>query len=288
MKYFNGLFWRQNAGEGNGMPGLQPDPATEGMTPSTLPVQTGSAAAAPKPTPTAPPVSPTPPALNPDVYCPEDGKRWKEKFYGAQGALKQIRTEATEKVGAAEQQVLSMTEALQQRDATLATLGGQNTELSEQIAAIPELQGQIEQLTQQAARADLYQVLMGYPQLLSMTAQQTVPAETEGGEPTTITVNPVLQLVETSNMSVDQLKVTLDQFLQALPQQTGNNQARSPVTSPATPSPPAPGGPATDDVLLARAKAAQERLNSGDVSPEAMEEHRAAWAALREAQIPKL
>jgi hypothetical protein len=226
--------------------------------------------------------------LNPDIYCPDDGKKWKDKFYGAQGALKQTRTEAAEKVGAAEQQVLSVTETLQQRDATLATLTGQNTELSEQIAAIPQLQGQIEQLTQQAARADLYQVLMGYPQLLEMTAQQTVPADKDGEEPTTITVNPVLQLIETSNMSVDQLKVTLDQFLQALPQQTEGGQVRSPVTSAATPAPPAPGGPATDDALWTRVQAAQGRMNSGDNSPEALEEHRAAWAAYREAQVPKL
>lgn len=249
-------------------------PAVDIATPPVLPV-----------TSAVPPLSPQTSGSNPDIFCPEDSKKWKDKFYGAQGALKQVQASSAGKVGGLGQQVTELTQTVAEKDATIAATQLQLVTLQEQIKQIPDLRGQVGTLTQQAARADRYQLLMEFPHLLGLRVEQMIAGE-EGEEPETTTVNPVLQLVEASTLSLEQLRVTLQQFSATLPTATPDATPVSRVLAPAMPPSPAPAG-AGGDALWARVQGAQMKLNSGDYSQEAQREHQEAWAAYNKAQIPE-
>lgn len=249
-------------------------------------VVTPESTPAPAPTPSVQPAAPqsAPPSspLNPDVYAP-DGKKWSDKYWGIQGALKQAQQQSAEATGGFEQQVLNLTQAVQQRDATIKALAEERDMLREQVGNIPGLQEQIGQLSQQAQRADRYQLLMEFPELTGLRVEQEV--QTEAGEPRKVVVNPVLQLIETSQMSLDQLRTTLQQFVTTMP--SPGEPQRSPVTSPAIPAPSSPKVD-TKDELWKNVMAVHARINEGDRSEATREEYRKAWEAYNEADMPEL
>jgi hypothetical protein len=243
------------------------------------------------PTPTVQPVPQAaapvqaPPASQPsvssqdDVYAP-DGKLWKDKFWGAQGALKQTQQQKEEATGGYEQQLLALAQTVKERDAAIATLNQQVEQLRDQIGTIPGLQDNINELTQKATMAERYQLLFEFPQVHNLWIEQTVQGE-DGAEPTTQRVNPVLQLVETSQMPMDQLRTTLQQFVASLPTAASPGEDRSPVTSPAIPTPTTPQTSADSDAWT-RITAAQDALNNSPGDPAAIKEHQDAWDAYRE------
>jgi len=270
----------QTATDGATLPTI--DAPSTGTAPVSQPA-TSPSSAVPQP---VPPVSQKATGLNPDVYA-SDGKRWSDKFYGAQGALKQVQEQAAQATGGLEQQILQLTQAVQERDATIASIMKQRDGAMEQASTIPDLQKQIETLSSEAARAEKYRLFWEFPSVASMRVERTVEPE-DGGEAQTVVTNPVLELIETSTMPLDQLRATLQQFVTALPQKAASTAEQRPSAStPSTPTPAMPTSPSVDDAW-ARVVAAQEKYQS-DPSPEADREHQEAWEAYYASQgVPNL
>jgi hypothetical protein len=144
---------------------------------------------------------------------------------------------------------------------------------------LDELQTQITTLTEEAARAQRYKLLLEHPGLLNLQVEQEVKVEGQE-EPQKISVNPAIQLVETSTLPTDQLKQTIAQMEAAIGKPTA---PQAPVTDGALPPSPPPEENNLDQAW-AKVQAAQDRLNGGDLSPDAWNEQRAAWAEYRELQ----
>lgn len=225
--------------------------------------------------PVQPPASPATPAIpsfaSDDIYAP-DGKKWSDKFHGSSGALKQVQAEKAEESGLLAQQIATLTSALTERDAAIANGEARVAALQGQIPNLEELQTQITTLTEEAAKAQRYKLLLQHPGMLNLQVEQEVIVE--GQEtPQKVMVNPAVQLVENTTMPLDQLQQTIAQMEAAI----GKPGAALPVTDGALPPAPAP---ATDnlDGSWKKVQAAQDRLNSGDLSPDAWDEQRKAWS----------
>jgi chromosome segregation ATPase len=188
------------------------------------------------------------------------------------GRLQQERTTYQQQIGGLEAQVGALNDQVRQRDAQIVTLQASVTERDTSLEAVPTLQGEIEQLKAQAALVDRYRIAMRYPRLLGITVEETVPAEGEG-EPTKRTVNPVLDLIESSGLDGPTLEITLQRMQQALPAAPVETSPHSPVTATAAPAPAEPAGD-DYDAWVAKAREAQGKLNEGDQN---------AWTEFNEA-----
>ncbi|MHC4542925.1 MAG: hypothetical protein ACYSYL_00160 [Planctomycetota bacterium] len=197
----------------------------------------------------------------------------------------QAEAQAAEKIGGFEQQIVVLQQTLGERDAEIAALNAQIAQLTEQGGQIPGLQEQIQQLSVQAMRADKYQMLMNHPELLALQVEQ--PGEGEDAEP--VMVNPLLQLIETSNLPLDTLEQTIQQFKSALPLPATEVPPRPAAANPAVP-PPAPqegsGEPSGEDATWQAVQDAQEALNENPGNMQLQEAQRKAWQRYYEAQIP--
>jgi len=234
--------------------------------------------------PTQPPASPATPTIPPfasdDIYAP-DGKKWSDKFHGSAGALKQVQAEKAEEVGALAQQVSSMAAALKERDAAIAQREAQLETMKSQLGNLDELQTQITNLTAEAAKAQRYKLLVQHPGLLGLQVEQEVVVEGQE-QPQKVVVNPAIQLIESSSMPLDQLQQTIAQMEAAIGKPA---TAAPPVPVTGGAIPPAPARTEGNlDEAWAKVMAAQERLNTGDLSPDAWEAQRKAWAEYRELQ----
>jgi hypothetical protein len=254
---------------GDGTP-VAANPPVTNATNAQLPITASATSPPPQP-----PASQTP-TLDPQVFAP-DGKPWSAKFHGSSGALKQVQAEKAETEGALTQQIATLTAALGERDATIAQLQVQLGTAQEQLGGLDDLQGQITTLTEEAAKAQRYKLLVAHPELLNLRVEQQVQVEGQD-EPQTVTVNPAIDLIETSSLPLDKLESTIAQMAAAVGSAVPiAAPAQTPITGPTPPTPPAPN--VNDlDAAWEKVKEAQERINSLDASPEAWNNHREAWA----------
>ena len=234
--------------------------------------------------PAQPPASPATPTIpsfaSDDIYAP-DGKKWADKFHGSSGALKQVQAEKAEEVGALAQQVASVAEALKTRDAAIAQRDVQLDAMRGQVGNLEELQTQMTTLTEEAARAQRYKLLLQHPGLLALQVEQEVTVE--GQEtPQKIMVNPAIQLIETSTLPLDQLQQTIALMDAAIGKPAALVPV-APVTDGAIPPAPAPAS-SNLDTAWKSVQEAQDRLNSGDLTVEAWDAQRKAWAEYRSLQ----
>jgi len=250
--------------------GITADPATQ----STPPAYAHTASPSPAPTQV--------PYANEDVFAP-DGKKWKDKYHGAQGYVKQKEAGWLADKGSQEAQLETLRQTIAERDATIASLTGQVSSLTETSGTIPALQEEIATLKLDAARAGKYQVAMRYPTLLSLRAEEEVPLP-EGQEGTTkVVTNPVLDLIESSGLDSVQLELTLKRMVAAM-SAPGIQMPTAPTTvSPAVPTPVEPVVGDDKAAWIAKAKAAQARVNSGDLA--AMGDFEEASLKIRELQV---
>lgn len=254
---------------------------TEGTT-----TETGSVGTPIQPvTPASPPASPQPtasPYRREDVYAP-DGKRWADKFHGVDGQAKQAREAVeTERAGYLEQ-IQGLEGNTVAAQSAIQDLTGQVTGLNEQLVQLPALQVEIDKLTKAAALAEKYRMLAEHPDLLQIQVEEEVPGG-EGEEPTTVTYNPLLRLVETSTLEGDELRTEMQRFSKFYAAQSGQTQQKpaSPGQPLLPPSPQPAGDVDTVEYWKGKAMEVQERINAGDMSQEARTEFRENWAKVRE------
>ena len=236
-----------------------------------------------------PATSQQPATLHPDVYAP-DGKRWRDKFYGQDGAIQKLQKDMATTAGAYDHTIAGLQEQLTVRDSQISTLQAGQANIQAQADSIPTLNQTITELQGQVGLVDKYRALTEYPDLLNIQVEETVPATEPGGTPTTRSVNPLLSLVESSSLPPDQLKAQLAQlatfYRTPAPAPTGP-AAPAPTTAtppppgpPAIPSPAVPADQNTVEYWRGRALKAHERLISGDVT--ARHDERDAWEKMRE------
>lgn len=178
------------------------------------------------------------PGLDPKIYA-DDGKTWKEKFYGEQGRRGQVEAESAKALGGLQQQIKALQEAKKADGATIARLEATVAELEGQTGAIPELQEQVTSLSSKAEMADKLNVLMKYPKLLGyqVTEERTIEGEEE---PVEEIVRPFLNLIQSTTLTGEALEKELVRLAKALPGDI--KPSPSPETAGAAPSPPEPAG----------------------------------------------
>lgn len=239
--------------------------------------------------PPAPVTAPPPPAptqalyAQEDVYAP-DGKKWRDKFHGREGYVKQKEAGWLSDKGSLTARLETLQQAIGERDATIASLTGQIGSLTETSGTIPALREEIATLKLEAAKAGKYQVAMRYPALLSLRAEEEVPLpEGQEGEPTKVTTNPVLDLIESSGLDSVQLELTLRRMVTAMSVPSIQPPAGPAAVLPAVPSPVEPVAGGDKEAWIARAKEAQARVNAGEIG--AWDDFEAAAQKIRELEV---
>lgn len=258
-------------------------PATQDGTTSTPAAPVTVTPPVPAHTVSPPPVPTQTTYARDDVYAP-DGKKWKDKFYGAQGYVKQKEAGWLSEKGSLEAQIETLQQATGEHEATVASLTSQVTDLTETSGTIPALQEQIVQLKSEAAKATKYQIAMRYPSLLSIQTEEEVPVpEGQEGETTKVVTNPVLDLIESSNLDGVQLETTLQRMVAAM-SVPGTQVPAAPATvSPAVPTPVEPVVGDDKAAWVAKARDAQVRVNSGEI--DAMKDFEIAAQKIRELEV---
>jgi len=222
------------------------------------------------------------PYANEDVFAP-DGKKWKDKYHGAQGYVKQKEAGWLTDKGSLDAQVETLRQTTAERDATIASLTGRVSSLTETSGTIPALQEEIAKLKLDAAKASKYQVAMRYPTLLSLRVEEEVPLP-EGQEGTTkVVTNPVLDLIESSGLDSVQLELTLRRMVAAMSVPGVQLPATPTTVSPAVPAPVEPIAGDDKAAWIAKARDAQARVNSGSV--DAWKDFEKATQKIRELEV---
>jgi len=202
------------------------------------------AATPPTPAPASPPSSP--PALDPNIYNPE-GQLWKDLYNGTAGGIKSLQSQHVQALATVQGQVDAHLTTIQERDATITGLHAASQEHAAIVATLTEQAQAIPDLIQRAGYAGKLEILMQFPQLVAAQTAQEVPGE-EGAEPTTVMVNPYLEMMATTTLAGDALRTQLSQFAAALPEP---GPAASASAAPVIPPQPIPSTPSTARETLA-------------------------------------
>jgi len=183
-------------------------------------------------TPTAPTASPAS-APNPEIFNGE-GQKWMDLYYGVIGSTKQLKATHATALAEASQQLTLAQDGVTKRDAEIAQLATASTEKDAMVITLTEQAKQLPDLLQRDAYASRLEQFMLFPQLVSAQAATTIPGEGDA-EPTTVMVNPYLQMLKDTTLTGDELSAYLAQLsATAVPQ----------ATSPTPPTMPAPATPA--------------------------------------------
>lgn len=245
----------------------------------------GTAIAPAVPSSLAPPSSSQPtttttPGLDPLIFSP-DGKKWSDVAHGQRGHISQLRAEREELAGKLNAQIETLRGTVTEKEQSLSQLQAELQSRAKELEAVPALLDQIKELEQRASLADKYRMLAEYPRLLEIQVEETVPGE-DGGEPKTIKVNPLLNLVENSNLTGDALRAEIRRM--AAFYEGSRSQQEQRVQAPASPSPAAPVEE-TAEYWYKRANELRERMNTEGASDELFELHNQAWRKYAELSI---
>ncbi len=236
----------------------------------------------PATTPPQPPASPKP-GLDPAVYAP-DGKTWKDKYFGEQGRRQQVENQSATQAGSLEAQLEAAQRDVKVKEAEIARLSATIADQEQKIAAIPELQGQIDALTPQASRASRLELLTQFPSLLAVQVEEQYTPE-GAEEPQTRQVNPFMSLINNTTLEGDALAQELRRMSTAIG--TSPDAAPPPVVAGAVPPPAAPAPTSGAEALRAKAMEWHRLVTNGVTRTEdgkdPLEEERKAWSAVEEA-----
>lgn len=240
---------------------------------------------APPPAPAPLPVtSPPPPApgLNPDTHCAEDGKAWREKFFGAQGRLTQVEADLQKKIGRLEAQVAALQGGVNERDATIAALSQTADEMT-------SLREQLTTTQAEAAMARRLQALIRFPDLLTLTVTEEVTVGQGDDAATEMqTRNPVMAFLNSTTLEGDDLIAALQDLASAMGVRAAPQAPVTPATTVAgaVPTPAAPAAPANElDAARQEAMKWHQLGIEGKQGPNGenpAEEERKAWTKFRD------
>ena len=219
-------------------------------------------------TATTPPVpstgstsAPSPGYNRNDIFA-DDGKMWKAKFHGANGAAQQTQARFRDERLVLEQQTQDLTTTISERDATIEALNTTIAAHELALKTVPELQEQIARQNTEITRSNKYRAMLDYPALVS--ARVTEVVTNEDGTEREVHTNPFLTLIEHSTLEGDLLQAELKRLASA---QMASVTTRSsvPITTGVIPT-PAPAETVTKETLQAQADAAHAAMVAGDGS----------------------
>lgn len=263
---------------------MSEDTETQGTQAGT---ETGSGAAPQSdPRPTAQPRSPEPslPVHGREDIFAKDGSMWRDKFNGAQGQIGNLNNQISRLKQEMEDMGGGHSSELQAKDDQISQLQSEIDQLQQTTGTIPGLQEQLEQLKPKAVMADRYRMVMRYPGVLNLSVEEEVQVEGED-EPQVVSVNPVLQLIETTTLEGE----ALEQAVKRLARLHGQSVATQledvePVATPAggpafnSPAPPSPAGPSEESAQFWYDKAIEYKGIANETGDkEAMEKMREAF-----------
>jgi hypothetical protein len=192
----------------------------------------GQAASA---TSTTPGPSPGQQGFDPQIYNPE-GQLWKDLYNGTVGGMQSLKTQHTQALATLQGKVDEHKTTIQERDAALTQLRGQNEELASTIAALKEQIETIPGLAQRAGYADRLEILMQFPELVAAQTVREVQGE-EGQEPTEVTIRPYLELIATTTLSGNELREHLANMASTIAPTSQAQVSASPPVVPPQPQP---------------------------------------------------
>lgn len=220
---------------------------------------TGSSNDAPN---TSAPAS-SPPSVGPTydkaLVYDDDGKPWREKFHGLAGRTQQLEKELNTAQQKHQKALDELQTQLGERESAIEQMNVKLTNAGEQLGALQDLKDRIPELETKARRAEKLEAILEYPTLATLQVTDTV--QTDEGEEVELLVNPVMNLVQGSNLEGDALRAELRR-LNSLYQKMGElpEQPQSPsVTGGAAPS---PGEPVEQSAEYWEEKAAEAHKQS--------------------------
>lgn len=183
--------------------------------------------------PVVAPVSPTPvaPVLPPNLAIdPETGKSWQQLYYESKsqvGRLEQQLSSAEAQAGAT---VEGLTTQVNDYQAAVGQLNANIQTLTTTSAQVPDLEAQVTSLKAEVALGRKYQAAVKHPHLLGVQVEQEVE-----GQDAPVMVNPVMTLLESSELSPDAFELVMQQMDVAF----ANQAPSAPVATQAPSAPPA-------------------------------------------------
>ena len=206
---------------------------------------------------------------NPLIYD-ENGKKWVDKFWGASGSLKNLKSENSE----LQDQLEEIRGKLEEETGKQTKLKEQLADISTKVARISDLEDELADKDERIRTLTRYQVLTEYPELLEFEVEEEV--ENENGEVVVNKTNPLLDLVGSSGLNEDHLRQRLEVLAKGFGGLTQKDKSQDTMG----PASPAPSETTSQDDLEAayqRAVEAMNALNTGDQSPQAKREYTEAW-----------
>jgi hypothetical protein len=212
---------------------------------------------------TQPPQASQPTGLNPDIWAP-DGKRWKDKYHGRDGAIAQLQQEKEVTRGQLETKIDSLSQTILEKDGQVEKLNVRLKALEEEAGTIPTLLEQLSEKEKEAGLAAKYRLLAEYPRLLEIQVDEEVPVEGQE-EPTIVRVNPFLNLVEHTNLDGDALRAEIQRLSKFFDSQMQAAQQVQQGDRPPAPTTPAPAAPAEDtrESLYRKAMSLKQQMIEG-------------------------
>jgi hypothetical protein len=197
-----------------------------------------------------------------------DTTNWQAKYDGLVGTYRARTNELNTEVD--RQKLL-----VQERDTKNAALEARVAELTAQLTAANAFKDQVTTLEAEKSaantKAERLELLTKYPALLA--------AQTKADDGTVS--NPMLDLLMSSNLPIDQLQAKAEQLAASLPRQN------PPAGTPPMPTPAATGNETVEE-LQARAMEAHQRwITSGRTDADAKAESERYWGLHKEAKKKK-
>lgn len=147
------------------------------------------------------------PTYDRELVYAEDDKPWREKYHGLKGRIQQVESDYQKKLEETQSSLGQLKATLGEKDSKIEQLTGKLTNAGEQLGQLKALQDKVPELEQQARQAAKLRAVLEYPELVNR--QVTDMIETEDGKEHEIVTNPILDLVESTNLEGDELRVHL-------------------------------------------------------------------------------
>jgi hypothetical protein len=223
------------------------------------------------PTPSAP--KPSSPNVGPTydraLVYDEDGKLWKDKFLGREGHVQQVRKQLEEAQKEHGDALKELQAELEKRQGTIETLNSKLVSAGEQLGELQGLKDRIPELEEDARKAAKLEAIMEYPELISLQVKDVVEVD---GEEHELLVNPIIDLVQNTNLEGDELRMRIRRLSQVIQAKQPAEPVSTVVTDGAA---PAPGEPVEESPEYWEQKA-REAHTASIMEPGKVEEHTAA------------
>lgn len=221
--------------------------------------------------------NPTAPKKSPDVgqtydrslVYAEDGKLWREKFTGQQGRADELAKKIEGMQESFESNLTKLKSEVESRESRINELRQELDTTGQRVEELRALEDQVPELEQQARQAAKLRAVLEYPELVNRQVKDMIEMD---GEEHEVVANPILDLVESTNLEGDELRTHLRRLNEIV-------KAGEPVQKESTETPgkmegaaPAPGEPVEETPQYWEDKAREAHANANTAPPQEKDE----------------